>query len=102
MNDEYVKKDEVINHLRDVYEREHPTGSGEFDEYACHEVPQAILNMKPANVKPIIYGKWIPVSDDDQDAGCFICSHCNTNIFIDEFEPLPNFCSNCGADMKNH
>ena len=55
-----------------------------------------------ANVKPIVYGKWI-VEDDIH------CSKCEYQIA--DFIPNPNdavalilehkFCPNCGAKMKN-
>jgi hypothetical protein len=51
--DEYICREEAIKELREVYENEYPTASGDFDEYASHDVPNVLRNMKPADVQPL-------------------------------------------------
>lgn len=43
---EYISREEAIKELRKVYENEYPTASGDFDEYASHDVPN-ILKLIP-------------------------------------------------------
>ncbi len=53
---EYISREEAIKELREVYENEYPTASGDFDEYASHDVPNVLRNMKAADVQPVISG----------------------------------------------
>ena len=91
---EYISREEAIKELREVYENEYPTASGDFDEYASHDVPNVLRNMPFADVQPVKRGKW----------GGYICSECNVcaDYFISGdfyFDEKPNFCPNCGARM---
>ena len=58
---EYINREEAIKELREVYENEYPTASGDFDEYASHDVPNVLRNIKPADVQPMKH--WISVKD---------------------------------------
>lgn len=51
--DEYISREEAIKELREVYENEYPTASGDFDEYASHDVPNVLRNIPAADVQPI-------------------------------------------------
>lgn len=48
---------------------------------------------------PVVHGEWQEKSMD------YVCSHCKT-VFDDDFawiqgeHKLPNFCPECGADMR--
>ena len=55
--DEYISKEKAIQELREVYENEYPTASGDFDEYAIHDVPNALRNIPAADVQPV--DRWI-------------------------------------------
>jgi hypothetical protein len=59
--DEYIIREKAIKELREVYENEYPTASGDFDEYASHDVPNVLRNMKAADVQPV--NQWISVND---------------------------------------
>lgn len=58
---EYISREKAIKELREVYEQEYPTASGDFDEYASHDVPNVLRNMKAADVQPV--PQWISVDD---------------------------------------
>ena len=58
---EYISREEAIKELREVYEYEYPTASGDFDEYASHDVPNVLRNMPAADVQPV--NQWISVKD---------------------------------------
>lgn len=50
---DYICREEAIKELREVYEQEYPTASGDFDEYASHDVPNVLRNIPAADVQPI-------------------------------------------------
>lgn len=51
--DKYISREKAIKELREVYENEYPTASGDFDEYASHDVPNVLRNIPAADVQPI-------------------------------------------------
>lgn len=53
---EYISREEAIKELREVYENEYPTASGDFDEYASHDVPNVLRNIPAADVQLVISG----------------------------------------------
>lgn len=59
--DEYISREKAIKELREVYENEYPTASGDFDEYASHDVPNVLRNIPSADVQPV--NQWISVND---------------------------------------
>lgn len=48
--DEYISRGKAIKELREVYENEYPTASGDFDEYASHDVPNVLRNIPATDV----------------------------------------------------
>ena len=61
---EYISREEAIKELREVYENEYPTASGDFDEYASHDVPNVLRNIPAAEVQPVKHGRWITKAED--------------------------------------
>lgn len=53
-----------------------------------------VNEIKPANVRPVVHGRWI---DYDDDYGALCCSVCDKDAPEDTRWP---FCPNCGADMR--
>lgn len=87
---EYISREEAIKELREVYENEYPTASGDFDEYANHDVPNVLRNMPTADVQPIVYAhKTINVGRRSY------CSNCGKLAIMEDF------CSKCGAKVKD-
>lgn len=58
---DYISKEKAIKELREVYENEYPTASGDFDEYASHDVPNVLRNIPSAGVQPV--DRWISVDE---------------------------------------
>ena len=100
--DKYISREEAIKELREVYENEYPTASGDFDEYASHDVPNILRNMKAADVQPVKHGRWIDIYEyckalDLRPTGLeeyYWCSECDKAE-----KKTSDFCPNCGADM---
>jgi hypothetical protein len=104
---EYISREEAIKELREVYENEYPTASGDFDEYASHYVPNVLRNIPAADVQPV--DRWtsieeskpkdmqevLAVVDGDvreafYNAGCFIGSNFYRSINeVKWWQPLP-------------
>lgn len=80
---DYIKRSDAIELAREYY-------TPALREEA---VPvRAIKNIPSADVAEVKHGEWI-VSEDDNKV--FECSECHHVVF-----GKPNFCSNCGADMR--
>ena len=53
-----------------------------------------ILGIPPADVRPVVRGRWI---EYDDDYGAYCCSVCEQDAPEDTQWP---YCPNCGADMR--
>ena len=54
-----IDREDAISEILDVYEREFPTASGAFDEFAVSIVPNILRNLP--SVEP--EQKWVPVTE---------------------------------------
>lgn len=92
---EYINREEAIKELREVYENEYPTASGDFDEYASHDVPNVLRNIPTADVQPVKHGRWIIA--DDVEHFIAVCSECGRTEDSRAIKDMP-YC-HCGARM---
>ena len=58
-----------------------------------------ILDKSPTeDAAEVVHGRWIAVPSSDMNIGhAFKCSECNKMRFGSH---IPNYCPNCGADMR--
>lgn len=100
---EYISIEKAIKELREVYENEYPTASGDFDEYASHDVPNVLRNIPSADVQPVKHGKW--EEEDTMPYDNFVvCSECGMNLSPqnytkEEWQESFKYCPCCGARM---
>ena len=100
---EYISKEKAIKELREVYENEYPTASGDFDEYASHDVPNVLRNIPSADVQPVKRGNWVQIGE--QSAKCTECGGVLKSNGIDKtgkaliFKAVYHYCPYCGARM---
>lgn len=59
----------------------------------------AIRNVPAADVRPVVRGRWNRY-EHDEELWCNYCSACNTYL-PPGMDWTPNFCPNCGADMRD-
>lgn len=64
-----------------------------------------IIEQPTADVRENIKGEWIAIADEIGDFRIMNrrwikCNQCNEQTMIRLDAPLPNFCPNCGADMR--
>lgn len=114
--DEYISREAAIKALYEVYEHDYPTASGDFDEYARHDVRNVLNGLPSADVQPVKHGHWVEKEayEEDRQMGFnfqIVCSNCdeqNSVLYFDEnSEPTEKYfmrtpwCPWCGARMKS-
>lgn len=90
---EYIDRQAVLDELDEDIE--------EFVErdYALKTAKKYIKKIPPADVRPVLRGRWIPKNADGSwrvDA----CSACKKNTHYLRYASAYDFCPNCGADMR--
>ena len=80
---EYIEKQAVIDAVK-----------GRFSMPVDNLIVEVMKVLPPADVRPVVRGRWI---DYDDDFGAYCCSKCEENAPEDI---QWNFCPNCGADMR--
>ena len=83
---EYIDREAAIDALRDAY----------GDSYRAEDYIRAI---PAADVKPVVRGKWIPVTNGRGGHECSECHDYAPSYQVGS-EHLANYCPNCGADMR--
>lgn len=100
---EYISKEDALKALCSLCG---------WDFFACDLCAEycAIGEVTPADVKPVVRGEWVDRADERDlrrkwhDYRCSKCSYAaddfisGTEDWWCEYEP--NFCPNCGADMR--
>lgn len=90
MTDEYIRKADAVDELRFK-----PIFSDAWN--ALGEARDRIKAIKPADVAPVVHGRWI---DTDSHLGYFAnCSACGYQMDVHAERGYFNFCPNCGAKM---
>lgn len=62
----------------------------DFDAIDLQDAQRFIASIPPADVRPMVYARWIDLDDHLMCSGCG-ASHNESN---------KNFCPNCGANMR--
>lgn len=97
MTNEYISKQYAVNAINDALKRV-------FTEH----VGEGIINpLKPADVEPVVYGRWVYVDDDDMRYDTYYCSECRNRITVDSYRrddigfTIDDMerCNKCGARM---
>ena len=93
--DDLIARNRLLREIREVYEYEFPTASGDFDRFVRKILPNIICNQQTVDAIPVIRGYWERFTDGDGFA-CCRCSKCHVEWFGYSSDP---YCSNCGAKM---
>ena len=99
---EYIDKNNAINLILEKLEDE--WGYEGIREDVCFIFSQ----IPSANVRSVLYGKWLNFYNDFSTAECSQCGECfevspeeePKKELFEMFEEYYNFCPNCGADMR--
>ena len=102
MGDECVFKQDVILAIVEKGQASKRYKLGETWELNLKEISEAVGDMKPADVRPVVRGEWECGAQDFQTGYTHTCSVCGgfINMYVGGAEDDYNFCPNCGADMR--
>lgn len=89
---EYIDKQAVIDELDDKY------SLGDIGRMEHDIIVNALLYAKPADVRPMVRGRWIEKYDDFIAGTCSACGW--DSIRYEDDVIGMNYCPNCGAYMK--
>ena len=88
MSKEYIEKEAALEIIQSI-------SPPSWDAISRTAAYCEIKYLPPADVKPVVKAKWIPVSEVGHCYPFYKCSHCSkTNGYETKF------CPNCGADMR--
>lgn len=66
------------------------------------DVKRVLADMVPANVAPVVHGRWEDSIDEWLGTDVYTCSKCRESYVLVEGTPKENlwhYCPNCGAKM---
>ena len=88
---EYIKREYAVDAVADVYYNTPDIN------LSCEKFEEAILKIQPADVAPVVHGRWISKNPHGYE-WTFVCSNCD---YVDgyPFNDRYNYCPNCGAKM---
>lgn len=102
MADEYIRREDLINHLAICKKG---TDIPNLAWAAITAIECYVRDMPAADVAPVVHGKWIGEGDGYADGELVFdvwhCSECDYCIDdgTDDPETLPKYCPGCGALM---
>lgn len=68
-------------------------------EAGVNKCPEYLLKLMKFKLDHEAHGRWIPLSDDDQEEGIYVCSVCREESYFFD-DGTSKFCPNCGSDME--
>lgn len=94
--DEYIEREDALSILRKNW-RSMSDANDAIQQSICD-----IGKLPAADVRPVVRGQW------DADGLCSACGN-RWNEYLHDgaddwgyFDPMPPFCLNCGADMREN
>ena len=109
--DDYIKRSEVLKTLKQLlYETAinnvecNPSFSEACEEIAANRIEGYLSAVPAADVRENVRGKWIHTDASPHKVYCSVCfgTYLHNEKWAAEL-PItlhPNFCPNCGADMR--
>ena len=93
---EYIEKQAVMNKFAEVVA---PSNNSDFQKPPTwNDAVEIVENFPSADVRPVVRGRW-----KDKHLGPWgmvyaTCSACKKRVALEQMHR--NFCTNCGADMR--
>lgn len=104
--DEYIKREDAIRALCEaVHDKDgivpcrNQVVSCQHTGTRTQEYAEKILAVPAADVKPVVRGRWVHPVPGDGEPYCSVC-HSEAEYFLGYGTFEPDFCPNCGADMR--
>lgn len=108
MKDEYIRKQDALDAFG-LSEKTRKYGGDHsgYDTRMLYEIQDTIESLEPADVAPMVHGKWIDhdgnkvqLNEHGETCGTCFCSRCGEWLVAsDEYAVKGYFCPNCGAKM---
>ena len=96
---EYIEREAISEEIRKYYYKNPPNSSyGEGFDRGLDRAQRATLDAPAADVTPVVHGRW----DGDNCTVCKLPWNYNMTQNADDwgyFDPMPDYCPNCGAKM---
>ena len=94
MADEYINKTELL------FEMATSLIPQSMDITMGYAIAKDLIRKAPvADVAPVVHGEWI-IIDRTEMFTELKCSHCGHKMLTGANSLYPNYCPNCGADMR--
>ena len=97
---DYIERQAAIDAFNRIKNTLKNPETAHYDTLMFYEIEDVLEDVEPADVVPVVHGKWIP-----QKGGGLCCSECG-GYALDEPDgnfihvAVPSkFCPNCGARM---
>jgi len=100
--DDLISRQAAIDAYGDWYVEEGP------EEGFIGTVKQLLEGFPPADVQPVVHGKWIDAEWEHINSGekrkgrrCSVCGcgYFRYDVSVNTVSDIPNYCPNCGAKM---
>ena len=69
------------------------------EESLLRRCEQLVDNAPTVEAKPVVHGKWVH-GYNCSECGLSYMDYADADSYPASGNPLPNFCGNCGADMR--
>lgn len=101
MNDDFVRRSDILEFKRTLYRVRYGTGCQSIEDTEAVEVND-IESIPTADVQPVVIGQWVRPHYRNS-VHCYNCSKCGAEAQHMEFRGVLKYynkCPNCGADMR--
>ena len=92
-----IDADALLNELGDIWNIP-KDWDGDIDE-TCETAFDVIDNAPTVEAKPVVHGKWVH-GYNCSECGWSYMDYADADSYPASGNPLPNFCGNCGAEMR--
>ena len=94
---EYIEREEAIKMLIEWREQR---SDNLADLFHWTGIKAMLENVPPADVKPVVRGKWEPGDIRNVSAVCSNCGYLRLGNGAEWATKIALFCERCGADMR--
>ena len=95
-----ISRSALIEAMEKKYEVADKTGLNAVGLDCGFIITEKIIKEQPTvEAKPVVHGKWVH-GYNCSECGWSYMDYADADSYPASGNPLPNFCGNCGADMR--
>ena len=91
MSEEYIRRQDAIDAFNRIKNTLKNPETAHYDTLMFYEIEDVLEDVEPADVAPVVHGKWIKQYRGQVNSICSVCGK--------EVGRITNFCSRCGTKM---